>query len=53
MSVSEEARYRANRQAEIDSAVVYRAMAASETSPQLTYQYGYPLAMVSGRGGSV
>jgi VIT1/CCC1 family predicted Fe2+/Mn2+ transporter len=39
MSVAEEARYRANRQGEIDSAAVYRAMAASESSPQLTSVY--------------
>ena len=48
MSTSEEARYRANRQGEIDSAAVYRAMATSESSPQLTSVYER-LAMVEER----
>jgi hypothetical protein len=33
---TEDTRYRANRQGEIDSAAVYRAMTESESSPQLT-----------------
>ncbi len=36
---SDEARYRANRQGEIDSATVYRAMAAAERTPQLASVY--------------
>ncbi|MGO8724421.1 MAG: VIT1/CCC1 transporter family protein [Acidimicrobiales bacterium] len=36
---SDEARYRANLQGEIDSATVYRAMAAAEKNPQLTSVY--------------
>ncbi|HEY5076396.1 MAG TPA: demethoxyubiquinone hydroxylase family protein, partial [Acidimicrobiia bacterium] len=36
---SEEGRYRANRQGEIDSAAVYRAMAAAERTPQLSSVY--------------
>jgi vacuolar iron transporter family protein len=36
---SDTARYRANRQGEIDSAAVYRAMAAAERSPQLASVY--------------
>jgi hypothetical protein len=36
---SEESRYRANRQGEIDSAAVYRAMAAAERTPQLASVY--------------
>ena len=39
MSQSDEARYRANRQGEVDSAAVYRAMAAVETNPQLASVY--------------
>jgi VIT1/CCC1 family predicted Fe2+/Mn2+ transporter len=45
---AEEARYLANRQGEIDSAAVYRAMAASESSPQLASVYER-LAMVEER----
>jgi vacuolar iron transporter family protein len=48
MSVAEETRYRTNRQGEIDSAAVYRAMAASEPSPQLASVYER-LAMVEER----
>jgi VIT1/CCC1 family predicted Fe2+/Mn2+ transporter len=36
---SDEVRYRANRQGEIDSAAVYRAMAAAERTPQLASVY--------------
>jgi vacuolar iron transporter family protein len=39
MSQDDEARYRANRQGEIDSASVYRAMATVETNPQLASVY--------------
>jgi VIT1/CCC1 family predicted Fe2+/Mn2+ transporter len=48
MSVTEETRYRANRQGEIDSAALYRAMAGSEASPQLASVYER-LAMVEER----
>jgi hypothetical protein len=48
MISTEDTRYRANRQGEIDSAAVYRAMAASESSPQLTSVYER-LAMVEER----
>src|ERR1700681_325483 len=36
---SDASRYRTNLQGEIDSAAVYRAMAAAETSPQLASVY--------------
>ena len=39
MSPGDEARYRANRQGEIDSASVYRALATVETKPQLASVY--------------
>jgi VIT1/CCC1 family predicted Fe2+/Mn2+ transporter len=48
VSDDEESRYRANRQGEIDSAAVYRAMAASESSSQLASVYER-LAMVEER----
>jgi VIT1/CCC1 family predicted Fe2+/Mn2+ transporter len=48
MSQGNEARYRANRQSEIDSAAVYRAMAKVEAKPQLASVYDR-LAMVEER----
>lgn len=48
MSVAEASRYRANRQGEIDSAAVYRAMADAEPTPQLALVYRR-LAMVEER----
>jgi VIT1/CCC1 family predicted Fe2+/Mn2+ transporter len=39
-AATDEARYRANRQGEIDSVLVYRAMQAAETSEQLASVYG-------------
>lgn len=48
MSVTEASRYRANRQGEIDSAAVYRAMADAEPAPQLALVYRR-LAMVEER----
>lgn len=48
MTATDVARYRANRQGEIDSAAVYRAMASSEPTPQLASVYER-LAMVEER----